>query len=226
MVKSYSDMLLVPFAKYLKKYGRLELSNLGASLLIPNEEFHFNSILFKPKRLSYSADKSWEFIASVVVLEKDDFSKENFLLYQRLKGLECTLNTKGFIRKSFSMKSNDLLSHLKQQIPDLHIDTHLCEVINQDFILKDLLSKISPDSLSITLFNQPLNVTDITEYCIQFRKQYECPSEIIWNINLEKFLGGIISKKKYTKIIDSTIQALEIISNHLIRECQLMQGRL
>ena len=29
MVKSYSDMLLVPFAKYLKKYGQLELSNLG-----------------------------------------------------------------------------------------------------------------------------------------------------------------------------------------------------
>ena len=226
MVKSYSDMLLVPFAKYLKKYGRLELSNLGASLLIPNEEFHFNSILFKPKRLSYSADKSWEFIASVVVLGREDFSKENFLLYQRLKGLECTLNTKGFIRKSFSMKSNELLSHLKQEIPDMHIDAHLCEVINQDFILKDLLSKISPDSLSITLFNQPLNVTDITEYCIQFRKQYECPSEIIWNINLEKFLGGIISKKKYTKIIDSTIQALEIISNHLIRECQLMEGRL
>ena len=226
MVKSYSDMLLVPFAKYLKKYGQLELSNLGASLLIPNEEFHFSSILFKPKRLSYSADKAWEFIASVVILERDDFSKENFPLYQKLKGLECTLNTKGIIRKNFSMKSNDFLKHLKQEIPDLKIDTHLCEVINQDFILKDLLTKISPDSLTITLFNQPLNVTDITEYCIQFRKVYEFPSEIIWNINLEKFLGGIISKKKYTKIIDSTIQALEIISIHLIREVQIMQGML
>jgi hypothetical protein len=226
MTNSYSDLLLVPFAKYLKKYGKLELSNLGTSLLVPKEGFHFNSIMFKPKHIPYSADKSWEFIGSVIILENEDFSKENIPLYQRLKGLDCTLSIEGFLRKSYIMKSNDLLNYLKQEIPELLIDSHLCEIINQDSTLRDLLKEITPDSLSITLFNQPLSTSDLTEYCKQFKQIFESPSEIIWNINLEKYIGGIISKKKYTYIIDSIIQALDIISEHLLREVKIIQARL
>ncbi len=226
MVKSYSDMLLVPFAKYLKKYGTLELSNMGGSVLIPNDNASYNSILFKPKRLPYSADKSWEFIASVRIIEQEIFSKEHVELYQRLKGMECTLVRKGKIRRKYIMEPKTLLHQLQQEIPKLQISTYLSEIINQELQLENLFSIISPDSLTISLFNPPINTKDLSEYCKQFKNHYDSPTDIIMNINLEKYLEGIISKKKYLLVIDSIFQALEILALSLRRATQLVESRL
>ncbi|UCE12996.1 MAG: hypothetical protein JSV04_12490 [Candidatus Heimdallarchaeota archaeon] len=215
MIDSYSDMLLVPFAKYLAKYGEWKLSNLGTSMLIPTEKYHFDSIVFIPRRLSFSVDKSWQFIASVNIKEKNQFSKEHVRLFQLLKRFECEVSVKGFFKKKFYLMPNPLLKHLQEEIPDLIYDDHLVHLLEQDESLKRLISIITPESLSITLYSEPINTKNLKEYCTQFREIYQNPNELIWNIKIEKFLGYIISKGKYNRILDSIIEAFENISLHL-----------
>ncbi|MFX1282970.1 MAG: hypothetical protein ACFFB5_04910 [Promethearchaeota archaeon] len=226
MVKSYTDMLLPPFAKYLKKYGEWELSDVGGSLLIPKEEYHFNYLLIKPKQLWVSADRSWQFIVAITILDQINFSDKDIPLFQKLKGHECQISRIGFIRKKFHFISNPLLKHLKAEIPDLIIDNALAEILNQDSVLQKLFSTIIPDSLLITLFSQPIVTRDLKEYTSEFYKVFHHPTELIWNINLEKYLGAITSKGKYYKVLDTIIEGLETISLHIHRNTDIQKRRL
>ncbi|MFX0211254.1 MAG: hypothetical protein ACFFDT_35060 [Candidatus Hodarchaeota archaeon] len=226
MVKSYTDMLLPPFAKYLKKYGQWELSDVGGSLLIPKEEYHFNYLLAKPKQLWVSADRSWQFIAAINILEKNKFSDKDIPLFQQLKGHECQISRIGFIRKKFQFISNPLLKHLEVEIPNLVIDNTLVEILNQDDSLQKSFSTITPDSLSITLFSQPIVTRDLKEYCLQFLNLFQNPTELIWNVNLEKYLGAITSKGKYYKVLDTIIEVLDAISLHIRRNTDIQEKRV
>jgi hypothetical protein len=215
MVKSFSDMLLVPFAKYLAKYGEWELSDMGGSILIPHEHFHFDSILFKSKRLYYSADKSWYFIASVKILEEHQFTSKNVEQFQYLKGLECEINRTGLIRKNFTFKSRKILNQIENEISNLFIRDYLCNDLNRDINLHEKISFIVPDSLSILLFSSPIVTKNFNKYAQEFEKQFINPKSIIWNIIFEKYLGAILSKRKYLKTLDSIIESLDIIAVYL-----------
>ena len=226
MVESYSDGLLAPFAKYMSKYGDWQISNLGASMLIPTSNYHFNSILVRSKRLSYSSDKSWEFTASVVIIDKESFSSDNFLLFQRLKGYECEVERSGHLRKKFLFQISPLHEHLQKEIPSLYMNTSLIETLNQDSSVLERIHKIVPDQLSIRLFSQPIITKDLDEYCREYRKTYESPTELIWNISIEKFVDMILSKKRYFQTIDLIIELLEEITIKVQRTTQETQGRL
>ncbi len=226
MVKSYSDGLLAPFAKYMAKYGDWQISDLGASVLVPKENYHFDSILVRSKRLSYSADKSWEFTASVVMINKEDFSSENFLLFQRLKGYECEVVRKGHLRKKYSFQSASLLEPLQIEIPGLYINGSLVESLNQDHSVLSKVQKIVPDQISIRLFSQPIVTKDLDEYCREYRKTYESPTELIWNVSIEKFVDMILSRKRYFQTIDLIVELLEEIASKVQRITQETQARL
>ncbi|MHA2363870.1 MAG: hypothetical protein ACXAC7_07920 [Candidatus Hodarchaeales archaeon] len=218
MVDSYADLMLVPFAKYLSKYAKAwKLSDLGASLMIPKNHYSFNSILFKQKKLSYSTDRTWEFVASVIIINKEDFSKEDKAIYQVLKGFECDIKRTGLIRKKYLFISNPLLTHLNAEIPELHIDPYLVKRFNQDYKLKKFSSEINPDQILIRLFSQPIDSKELIDYCRIYKKIFNNPTDgIIWNIVIEKYLGSIILKKTYLKVLDSIIESFNIISRHLI----------
>jgi hypothetical protein len=226
MVESYSDGLLAPFAKYMSKYGDWQISDLGASVLVPKIEFHFNSILVRSKRLSYSSDKSWEFTASVIIIKKEDFSSNDFLLFQRLKGYECEVERKGHLKKRFSFQSSSLLELLQREIPSLYVNTSLVESLNQDASVLERVHKIVPDQMSIRLFSQPIITKDLDEYCREYRKTYESPTELIWNVSIEKFVDMILSKKRYFQTIDLIIELLEEIAIKVQRITQETQARL
>ena len=226
MVDSYSDILLAPFAKYLTKYGEWQLSDVGAGLLIPFTDYHFKSILIKSKRLSYSADKSWEFIASVIIKEKDQFSADDVLLFQRLKGYECEIKRTGLIKKTFQFQSSPLLSSLEKEIPSLYINTSLVELLNQNTLLQEYIGKIAPDNLSIRLFSQPIITKELDTYCREFRKLYDSPSEIIWNVSIEKFIDAILSKKRYQRTLDLMTEVLEMLSAEVWRITRQVERRL
>ncbi|MHA1976916.1 MAG: hypothetical protein ACW98I_08465 [Candidatus Hodarchaeales archaeon] len=226
MVESYSDGLLAPFAKYMSKYGDWKISDLGASVLVPKIEYHFQSILVRSKRLSYSSDKSWEFTASVIILDKDNFSSENYLLFQRLKGYECEITREGHLNKKYHFQSSSLLEHLQREIPGLYMNTSLVEILNQDSSILERIHKIVPDQLSIRLFSQPIITKDLDEYCQEYRKTYESPTELIWNISIEKFVDMILSRKRYFQTIDIIIELLEEISIKVRRTTQETQSRL
>jgi hypothetical protein len=215
MVKSFTDVLLVPFAKYLTKYGEWELSNVGGSILIPREKFHFDSILFKSKRLYYSADKSWRFIASVKIQDEDHFTRENVHHFQYLKGLECELTRKGVLRKKFYFRSSKIIIQLQERIKNLFIRDYLCNDLNFDLDLQKKISFIVPDNITILLFSQPIMAKDYETYSEEFELQFKQPKSIIWNIEIEKYLGAILSKGKYHKTLDSIIESLDIISKYL-----------
>ena len=218
-------MLLPPFAKYLSKYGNWELSDLAAAILIPLNEYHFNRILIKSRRLSYSADKSWNFIASVINREKEHFSEKLIPLWQKLKGYECELVRVGRIRKSFHFQSIPLTSYLEKEIPELVIDSTLMEMLNQDDSLQHCISMIVPDRITIQLFSQPINTNDFAEYSQEFRKRFDSPSDLIWNVSIEKFLGPILSRKKYNKTLDSIIESLEIMGEYVQRITRMAETR-
>ncbi|MFX0086029.1 MAG: hypothetical protein ACFFAU_10155, partial [Candidatus Hodarchaeota archaeon] len=214
------------FAKYLSKYGDWELSSQGGSLLIPKERFHFDSILFLPKRLSYSADRTWKFIASVPIIIRSDFLPENIILFQMLKGVECELIRSGFLKKQYQFKTNSLLLSLQEEIPSLKINNLLMENLNQDVDLIKLISVISPESMDFQLFSPHIEANDLNDYRVKFKGLFNNPEEIIWNIIIEKYLDTIITRKKYTVILDSLIQALEESSIHVTRVTNIFKRRL
>ncbi len=226
MVESYTDGLLAPFAKYMSKYGDWQISDLGASVLVPKINYHFNSILVRSKRLSYSSDKSWEFTASVIVINKENFSFDDSLLFQRLKGYECEIERKGYLKKKYVFRSSSFLEHLQREIPGLYINTSLVESLNQDTSVLEHIHKIVPDQVSIRLFSQPIITKDLDEYCREYRKTYESPTELIWNISIEKFVDMILSKKRYFQTIDLIIELLEEIAIRVQRITQETQTRL
>lgn len=212
MVDSYTDILLPPFAKYLSKYGEWKLSDLAASILIPSSKFHFNSILIKSRRLSYSADKSWIFTASVIIYDHIHFSQEKSPLWQKMKGYECELVRKGFIRKSFHFQSIPFLRELQTQIHELVINTALIELLDQDELLQECISTVDPEKLLVQLWSQPIITKDFGEYNREFRKQFESPPSLIWNVSIEKFLGIILSKRTYNETLDKIVEILELIT--------------
>ena len=226
MVESYSDGLLAPFAKYMSKYGEWQISDLGASVLIPHSDYHFNSVLVRSKRLSYSSDKSWEFTASVEIIDNEKFSSENSLLFQRLKGYECELERIGYLKKTFHFQSSSLLVHLQKEIPGLYINSSLIETLNQESSILKHINKIVPDYLTIQLFSPPIKTKDLSEYCREYRKTYDSPTELIWNISLEKFIDVILSKKKYFQTLDLIIELLEEISIKVQRTTKETEARL
>ncbi len=226
MVDSYTDVLLPPFAKYLSKYGEWKLSDLAACILIPSSEFHFNTVLVKSRRLSYSADKSWIFIASMIIYDQTQFSPEKTPLWQKIKGYECELVRKGLLRKTFHFQSRDLLTELQTTVPELVIHTTLIEMLNQEELLQECISKVVPEELTVHLFSQPIETNDFNEYCLEFRKRYESPSDLIWNIRLEKFLGPIFSKKKYNETLDKIFEILELITMKIQRFTRLIETSL
>ncbi|PWI48937.1 hypothetical protein CEE45_04195 [Candidatus Heimdallarchaeota archaeon B3_Heim] len=226
MVESYSDGLLAPFAKYMSKYGDWQISDLGASILVPKSGYHFNSILVRSKRLSYSSDKSWEFTASVVIIDKENFSSENILLFQRLKGYECELERTGFVRKNYRFHSSPFLEYLQNENTNVYINSSLVEILNQESSLLQCIHKIVPDQLSVRLFSQPIITKDLDEYSRKFKERYESPSELIWNISIEKFIDVIFSKKKYFQTLDLIIELLEDISINVQRITKETEARL
>ncbi|MHA2279222.1 MAG: hypothetical protein ACXAC2_25865 [Candidatus Kariarchaeaceae archaeon] len=200
MVKEYSDMMLPPFAKYLDKYTKKwEISDMGGSLMIPKYNHYFNSILFRSRKLSFSTDKTWEFIASVPVVDKKDTSDLINKSFQLLKGAECEIKREGLFKKNFKFISNPMLEYLKEEIPELKIDTSLIESFEQDTDLRRLLSIIKPDKLSIKLFSQPIMTKDLEEYREEFKAIFYNPIDgIIWNIIIERYLDDIFTKSSYT----------------------------
>ena len=56
---------------------------------------------------------------------------------------------------------------------------------------------------------------DYETYSDEFKLQFTNPKSIIWNIEIEKYLGAIVSRGKYHKTLDSIIESLDIISKHL-----------
>jgi hypothetical protein len=194
--------------------------------LIPSREFHFNTVLIKSRRLSYSADKSWIFIASVIIYDQEHFSPEKSPLWQKIKGFECELVRKGLIRKSFQFQSPPLLTELQTAIPDLIINTTLIEMLNQDNLLQECISKVIPEGISVRLFSQPIETKDYGEYCHEFRKRFDSPSGLIWNISLEKFLGPIFSKKKYNETLDKILEILELVTLSVQRITRITETNL
>lgn len=226
MTDSYSDILLVPFAKYLSKYGELQISNIGGSILIPFDEYSFDSILLRPKRLSYSADKSWLFIASKTFVSEEKFTNQDILLYQSLKGVECDLRHKGIFNKKYYFENSSSLMYIKKEIQNLIISDALSELLSQDVSLQGGLKNVKPESLNIQLVSPLIDTKEPEEYLKEFKDYFVSPSSIIWNITLEKYLEGIITKKKFILTIDSIIQVLELITNHLERISQIFESRI
>ena len=106
------------------------------------------------------------------------------------------------------------------------MNTSLIETLNQDSSVLERIHKIVPDQLSIRLFSQPIITKDLDEYCREYRKTYEFPTELIWNISIEKFVDMILSKKRYFQTIDLIIELLEEITIKVQRTTQETQGRL
>ena len=218
MIKSFSDMMLVPFAKYLSKYAvDWKISSVGTSMMIPKENLDFNSLIFKRKRLSFSADNSWDFIASVIIVDSSDFDETlHSDVFRSLKGLECVMVQKGIFKKKRLMINNPILKYLKDKaFRELVISPELADAINDHEAIQENFSQCKPDNVSIQLYSQSIKSKNIDEYCKQYKQHLEDPDKIIWNISIEKFLDTIVTRKTYLNTLDSLINALDLISRIL-----------
>jgi len=181
--------------------------------MIPKEGYNFDSVLIRSKRLSWSVDKTWIFVASIIIIDTDAFGAENIPLYQKLKGYECEIAKRGIIKKKYEFVNPPILTRLKTEIPLIKLHDGLLSILNENFHLMESIAKVNPDNLSIKMFNPPIETSEIGNYIEIYKEMYYKPTEIIWNVHLEKYLGDLISKKKYTHLLDLIIEIINLISD-------------
>jgi len=175
----------------------------------------YTYLMFQKKSIAFFETK-WYITALYEVVNRDNMNEALEALYRKLKGMECSLESKGLIRKDIYFKENEFLSELRLYLPDITISNDIAKALNEDEEVMDLLQTVKPDDLTISLHSIPSEYQPfigskeaVVHGMIEF---YTKPLYISWVITLGKMLGQSPGVEKKG---DNIIKLLEEIADIL-----------
>ena len=193
----------VPFiVKVFEKHIDTWSSAAGAIYAKPRKA-GFDHIILRSK--SILLDTRW-YISAVhdVVGEPsmDDLSRR---LYRRLKGMECILESKGFLGRKKHFRPSDTLNQLSLFLPEIKVSDELSTMLNDSEEIMSLVRSILPDEMTIALHSMPAKYQPNSKEAAMrgMVAFYERPTQITWIITLvRRFQRGPSATRKADEIIE------------------------
>ena len=162
---------------------------------------NFDEIYILKKKLFLSLDQKSIFVGIVNIAPQERKNREK--LYQKLKGMECELE-RGFLWRNLRFKRHHDLFALKRGIPSLELDDTVINRLNEEEQLINILKKIKPEMLTITLATAA--------------PHYNNRSKITWEIAITKMVQRGLNYKKTTNRIFDTFEIVsKILKENLTR---------
>ncbi|MEM3590891.1 MAG: hypothetical protein QW702_02170 [Candidatus Bathyarchaeia archaeon] len=199
--------------KILEKYIEdwKEFSN--GFLVIPKKGMFFNKLFIRSRRIFM--DRAFEFSALIEVARNKKVNKrfKNFLC--SLMGLSCELHWDGVLFKKPRFESLKILNTLQTFIPTLKIDRRLIDALNGSNSIVEMLRKVHPDNLYITLASLSSfqgfefsydTVETIMERCLNV-------DNVTWIIDMDKMISRT---PNYKKTFEETIRLINMVSEVII----------
>ncbi len=190
------------FMRFLDKHLKDWLQQEDAILAYPKEDARFTELTVVPRRISITGERVWRFSFNVPIIPPELMKKEYVAVYQRLKNMECELEWRGFLRRKPAFKEDALLQVLSKYIPTLQENEDIINALNSDLKILDLVKKVKPEELRVSLFSWQVPVQTEDEYLKIVQHYYYNPDRITWIITLEKDFSTIMGNKRYERIVD------------------------
>jgi len=158
---------------------------IGEIISIAPKVADLDEMYFFQKGLLWSMDKKSIFIGMVNIVP-DQINSDMKKLYQKLKGMECELES-GFMQRNIHFKYHSDLVALKRRIPNLILNDRIIRRLNEDKSLLSIVKKVRPEKLTLTL-SMPTEIPISTreDYYEAVAKYYEDPLKITWEAALTK----------------------------------------
>lgn len=158
---------------------------IGEIISIAPKVADLDEMYFFQKGLLWSMDKKSIFIGMVNIVP-DQINSDMKKLYQKLKGMECELESR-FMQRNIHFKYHSDLVALKRRIPNLILNDRIIRRLNEDKSLLSIVKKVRPEKLTLTL-SMPTEIPISTreDYYEAVAKYYEDPLKITWEAALTK----------------------------------------
>jgi len=180
-----------------------------------SDDTFFHEIFVITKPIGFFEYK-YIFTALYHALDSSEMDKNGVKAFRYLKGMECDLIVKGFLRKHFFFDFRKDLYQLSEMVEGLKLNPTLIENLNKNEELLSKIRKLGAIELNVRL-------KSISELYAPFIKgrdtllqaekaYYENPEELIWTVTLSMILSQGPSLRRNIKFI---YDVLNIISKHI-----------
>ncbi len=207
-------------AKLLEPYSEKTYKRQGLTYIIPKEspysEIH---ITFQPIGLGF--EKKYIFVGRLVIADMDHMNERKVQLYRILKGMECELMFKGFIKKRLFFQNRKRLYEFKERFTNIQINPKLAERLNARKDLIETLKNIGVAGTLVILKFTSVHAPEIPEEAVKELTKitdvmevayYHNPLDIVWEPAIEAMLSR---GPGFTKKVINIYKALNMIGEEI-----------
>jgi hypothetical protein len=175
------------FERHIRNWG-------GSSSIVQAlpKNANFSYLMFSQSRVGLFETK-WNISAVYEAIPREAMNEEAAILFRKIKGLECSMTSKGLLRKTYRFKPLSILQELQKELPEFKPSDELSELLNQDAQLIQLLNALKPDDMTISLHSIPLEYQPFArslEATIKGMAEfYRNPSYITWVVTFSRMIS-------------------------------------
>ncbi len=176
---------------------------VGAAVIAhPKMTADFNELVIMPRRIMITGEDVWRFSFFVPLIPPEQMRSEHKQAYQRFKNMECQLSWKGFPRRRPVFETHSMIGFLSKHISSIKQDSKIVAALNSNSKILDLVKKIKPDEVTVTLHSLHAPAENADEFVKNFRKAYENPDRVVWVIMIEKNFHPVLGNKRYETLVN------------------------
>lgn len=180
---------------FIVKLFEHHIRNWGGSSSIVQalpKNANFSYLMFTQSRVGLFETK-WNISAVYEAVSREEMNEDAANLFRKIKGLECSMTSKGLIRKTYRFRHLGILDELQKELPEFKPSEELSEILNQDPRLEQLLNSLKPDDMSISLHSIPLEYQPFArslEATVKGMAEfYKNPTYITWVVTFSRMIS-------------------------------------
>jgi hypothetical protein len=203
----------------LKPYVKSKVETSAGLMLELEWDRSFERLIMSSRRMSMSFDSINTYVAAHTMVRQDDMDETWTRCFPKLLGTEVTLKWEGalFRKQAFCVSPN--VKTIRNVVPEVIEDDSLARSLNEDPVLRKLISEGRPEEFSVDLSIDQ----EALSSPIALRSFLARPKAIMWTAEVESYVArGIGVNKTITSIIDMLDLAIKraVENSKRIREAE------
>ena len=193
----------------------------ASRLMIVPRSANFDLLFYAREPISFALETKDKFIAQVTVVPEDMMNDVWAEVYRRVKPMECELVWEGIFRKKAVFRPSKNLRALAKCIHGLRPDNTLSNMLISDPLIRDLMTKLRPGDLYISL----KSMSEVDTYFISDKEMarnveaayYSNPQEITWYIT---YVTILVRGPRYREKILAVYDLMDRIALRIKEMCK------